>query len=70
MAEYCEITDLIVSECAHCKGVELVEPEVFQVSSRFSAQYRGRGICGHPIEQGDRVGFTTDGELLCQGCAS
>lgn len=72
MAEYCDNTDLPVDQCAHCKGVELVAKVNYRkarIANRFTAQFDGRGACGHPIEEGDSVAYTDDDALICRNCA-
>lgn len=53
--ERCEMTDLLVRECAHCKPAD---------TAVWSAQYET--ICRHPsclqvIEKGERVKWAPDG---------
>lgn len=64
MAEVrCELTELPISMCAHCRKQELPEPEP---SNWFTAQYAGRCVnCGSPFECGEEIASTPDGYVCC-----
>lgn len=59
----CELTELLVSMCAHCREEQLPEPEPLRW---FEAQYPGRcAACGSPIEPGDEIAATENGYVCC-----
>jgi len=62
----CELTELLVSECAHCRGFE-EEPVVSSRGQWFTATYSGRcSNCKTSFEPGDRIradGFMSGGWL-------
>ena len=62
----CEVTELPVSMCAHCRQV----PDLPSVALHwFSAKYEGEcADCGRAIEVGDRIAATDDG-YMCRRCA-
>lgn len=78
--ERCEISDLPISMCAHCKDpssqLRLVssnkEPEYPAISRTFEAQYDnddGCHECGEDIHEGDRVAFVNN-RLCCLECVN
>lgn len=57
----CDLTELPVSMCAHCRSQDLSEPEPLDW---FEAQYPGRcADCNRPIEPGDEIAATDDGYI-------
>ncbi|WP_280389288.1 hypothetical protein [Nocardia wallacei] len=64
MAEpICDLTELPVSMCAHCRQQQLPQPGPLRW---FTAQYRGRcANCGDPIDPGDEIAATEDGYVCC-----
>jgi hypothetical protein len=59
MSARCELTDLLVEQCAHCRPVE---PKPEKVGPRIVAQYNGYcPECGDGIDQGDTIVRTDDG---------
>jgi len=57
----CELTELPISMCAHCRKHELPEPEPLHW---FPARYHGRcAECNRPIEPGDDIATTDDGHI-------
>jgi len=68
----CERTDLLVRDCAHCRGDELPgsrdtlpPPEWWTVALRDG----GCPACHHRIRVGDRIALC-DGEWVCEGCGT
>lgn len=75
--ERCELTELLVSACGHCRGDNAPLPTDGVFIERFAqARYVGRCVIdrSHRIEPGDQIGWpvTDDGEALngwaCCGC--
>lgn len=61
----CDLTELPVSMCAHCREQELPKPEPLRW---FEARYDGRcANCRRSIEVGDEIAETDDG-YVCRGC--
>lgn len=68
--ERCERSDLLASQCAHCRGDVLESEPDFVVVARFPAKYAGVcAACGEPFEVEDRIGRTDDGDYVCEVCA-
>ena len=67
--ERCERSELPVSMCAHCKGVDKVETFEHVVEKKIIAQYSGScGSCGDRVEAGvTTIGLSEDG-WVCEGC--
>lgn len=79
-AERCERTDLLVSDCAHCRGHQSVEEQVQaeRVTDRehpgapgpwFAARWDGEcSGCGDPINVGDTIRADGEGGYELWGC--
>ncbi len=69
--ERCERSDLLVSQCAHCKGHDLGLKAPSQVYVGYVAKASYTGLCAldrsHSIEPGDRIGQSEHG-WLCWRC--
>lgn len=72
MTQRCELTELLVSDCAHCRG--LPDPEQAaeadgELGPWFTAGLPGAcSGCGGRIYPGDRIRATGDGGYLAQCC--
>lgn len=61
----CELSELYVSQCAHCRGLKL-EPEL--VGDTFAARYDGRCLaCGRTFGPGDTITAYASG-YICADC--
>lgn len=74
MSVRCDLTDLLVDQCAHCLGhraADEIDYDTVRVSTEISARFDGRCALDarHPIEQGDRIGQTEHG-WICPACTS
>lgn len=60
----CALTDLLVDQCAHCRGIP--DPEPLRLRPAFSAQYAGDcHVCGLAYPEGERIrAATVDGETV------
>ncbi len=70
MTSRCDLTDLLVDQCAHCLA-HLEQPTAdVTITGRVTAQYHGRCALDarHPIEPGDLIGATDHG-WICEHCA-
>jgi hypothetical protein len=57
----CELTDLLVDQCAHCTGREGQPTPVDDVTVTICARYGGRcGGCGKPFGEGEQIGHSDD----------
>lgn len=72
----CDLTDLLVNQCAHCLGhdkPEKVDPKSLMGPSFrvITAQYEGRCVLDarHAIEPGDSIANTDHG-WICGACTS
>jgi hypothetical protein len=65
----CVLSDLPVSQCAHCRNPAPRRPEY---GPWFTAQYPGEcaGPCGGDIEPGDTIRADGAGDWLCEQCGS
>jgi len=68
--ERCELTELYISQCAHCR--KLGDPPLRKRPGRswFNAHYPGRcGECDNFIQVGDQIKpYGIDGGYLCRDC--
>lgn len=73
----CEKTDLLVSQCAHCRPAPVVREVPFggvpkigsNVMIRFTAKFEGQcGECGTHLSAGGEIGRSVDGTYLCRDC--
>lgn len=73
MSARCDLTELLVDQCAHCLGhkddVGAIDTRTAVVERTMLARYDGRCALDtrHPIEVGDRIGQTEHG-WACSGC--
>lgn len=64
----CDLTELYVSDCAHCRGVEL--PAEQDVVGAFIANFAGVcPDCGDAVDPGDRIVRTAAGTYIHAECA-
>ena len=69
----CEVTELLKSQCAHCRPSRQVEvPELPDVGPWFEARFDSDcdGPCGGQIFEGDQCRSDGEGGWLCQRCGS
>jgi hypothetical protein len=68
MAARCELTDLLVDQCAHCRpaGAPAVDPDAPRIEAQFAT--RCPADRSHEIEPGDMI-VLTDVGWVCEGCA-
>ncbi|GAA1281802.1 hypothetical protein [Saccharothrix xinjiangensis] len=73
--ERCQRSDLYLSACAHCRGLEL-DPALRNLAEVHIARWvvaRGAGRCGgcgHDYAKGDRLAVVGPEERVCERCAS
>jgi len=70
MLERCDLSDLLVTECA-CRLHATPEPayEAGEITTRFSARFDSEcDGCGGQIYEGDRIARTVNGEYICERC--
>jgi len=60
----CQITELLTTECAHCRRIP--DPEPLRLRPAFTAAYAGECyVCAMPYPAGERIRATTvDGETV------
>jgi hypothetical protein len=69
MAERCERTELLVDQCAHCRGVTEPAPARTVLGPWFPAGYPGWcSGCGQVFGQGDMIRADGCGEYLADCC--
>jgi hypothetical protein len=71
MSERCELSDLLVDQCA-CR---IHNPPAWQqpvtIVARFDARFDSEcDNCGNWMSEGDPIARTQDGDYICSGCAS
>jgi hypothetical protein len=72
MSERCELSDLLVDQCACRKH----NPPVWQtrdhiITARFPARFDSEcDACGEAMAEGDPIARTDNSEYICHGCAS
>ncbi len=64
--ERCDWSDLIVSHCAHCRGLNLDLPTPPTVTARHPGYCLG---CEGRIDVDDPLVRLDDGTYVCTGCA-
>ena len=53
----CDLTDLPVDGCAHCRGIDDGPKPVSDVTVRIDARFAGRcAACGQPYSEGTLIG--------------
>lgn len=73
----CERTDLVVEQCAHCKGQQSVDEQVLAVRARllrhpawFASQYPGKcDACGEPFAPGTAIRMELRHGWIAECCA-
>lgn len=76
MTQRCELTELLVSDCAHCRGLSDLDPEQVpaaggtgELGPLFFANYPGRcSDCREPILTGDQIRADGAGGYLGECC--
>ncbi len=69
MADRCDFSDLLVTDCSHCRGMDVPEPvfERYSFVARFDGVCR---ICSMDIVSGDRLTVVVEGSpAIHQECA-
>lgn len=67
--ERCEISDLLPSDCAHCRGIKSELDFSGKLVAEFPALYAGKcAACDRRYEQDHRIGRTEDGDYICRRC--
>lgn len=65
----CELTDLITTQCAHCRGIDL-SPELTIVRHVRAGRRRECATgCDQPINPRQRAAVTAAGQYLHEECA-
>lgn len=67
----CERTDLLESDCAHCRGFEMAAEFVSEgtVGKPFVASYPGRcAACEERFNAGEQIISNGQGSYLCEEC--
>jgi len=65
----CEVTELEVSGCAHCRKLPDAPPEIRSLGPFFAAAYPGRcSDCDGYFGDGDRIRADGEGGYLCTDC--
>lgn len=65
----CDWSDLLTSECAHCRKLDLDTGPDTEVTRWFDAAFAGHcAHCGRSFAVGDRIGRTRDGQYVCSRC--
>lgn len=68
----CDLTDLIASQCGHCRGHDQPSVAGLTIVHRFAARFPGP--CANcetgRIHEDDLIGKTEDGEYVCEACAN
>ena len=65
----CELTELEVSSCAHCRKLPDRPPELRRLGRPFAAAYAGRCTdCDERFDVGDRIRADGEGGYLCADC--
>jgi hypothetical protein len=67
----CDVTDLLVSACAHCRPAPPAEASSTRLGPWFAATYAGTCAgCGGQLERGDRIRADGDGGYLGDCCGN
>jgi hypothetical protein len=70
VSDRCDLTDLLVDQCAHCRGDDqTIALTAVDVRHVMAARHPSRCALdsNHTIEAGDRIGYTDDG-WICDRC--
>ena len=65
----CDLTDLLVAQCAHCCGHTLPTDQPADLGPTFTARYAGICAgCGDQFDAGDQIRADGAGGYLCDDC--
>lgn len=67
MTDRCELTELLVDDCAHCRGIVLESTRTAN-TGWFPARFSGRCECGEAVEVGDTICLDAAGNVLAECC--
>lgn len=72
MSERCELSDLLVTECARVKHAPKVLPRTgIVITARFPAHFDSRcDECDSQMHEGEIISRTEDGDFICAGCST
>lgn len=68
MADRCSLTELLVTDCAHCRGHQDPprEPATAELGPWFTARFDGRcSACDNTTYEGDQIRADGFGGYLC-----
>ena len=72
MTARCEVTDLLESECAHCRGPAIRRTSAsarLPLGPPFEVEWPSAcAVCEDPIRAGEIARFDADHDLICDGC--
>lgn len=71
MAERCTLTELLVADCAHCRGHQAPsrEPSSAGLGPWFTASYYSHcSMCDSATYEGDQIRADGQGGYLCSEC--
>ena len=67
MTDRCDLTDLLVDQCAHCLGHGAAPGLAERTGPQITARYYGScAHCGDGYAPGDRIAGTADGWALAE----
>lgn len=70
----CELSGLLLDQCAcriHAKPDPVKTYHDDVIMARFPARFDSEcDSCGKPMNEGDPIARTNDGDYICKGCAS
>lgn len=68
-SQRCELTELLVDQCACRLHRAPVPPPAPEILAHFVARFDSRCAgCGEWMHEGDRIAKTTDHDYLCEAC--
>jgi hypothetical protein len=73
VALYCELTDLPVASCAHCRGItgEPDRPDPADFGPWFAARLAGWCAgCKTRVSAGDRIRADGQARYMCEACGA
>jgi hypothetical protein len=70
MSARCELSDLLIEECACRIHTPARPPSDYVITARFLARFDSKcDGCGNAMDEGDPIARTEDSDYICEACS-